>query len=179
MAYKATPIAHQEFQKWGNHTPENRKTRTRTFQYSGRCSNRSLYKANRIADTTQTDSKPQFRIITWQAAKLQPLKNRKCLNSGAFDSAVILTSPNAEIASLSPTFAPTVFYNPKLLSRVGIDAVPDQQHSVIGQLEWVEFPEDQWQGRAPTRSVATPDPTVVVEERLAYLSRKGQTCSCK
>lgn len=58
--------------------------------------------------------------------------------SDALDGALVTPSADAEEAILSPAGSPAVLDNPVLLPSLVAVAVAHQQHSMVGQLEWIE-----------------------------------------
>lgn len=64
------------------------------------------------------------------------LENGKRFNSDAFNSTLVNTSPNTEVAVFAPLRTPTVLDCPELLSCGFVCTVANQQYGMVGQLEW-------------------------------------------
>jgi len=72
------------------------------------------------------------------------LENRKWLNSNAFNSTLINTSSNAEVAFIAPSRTPTVLDRPEFLSSFFVRTVANQEYGMIGQLEWLKAAVQAW-----------------------------------
>lgn len=66
------------------------------------------------------------------------LEDWKSLHGNGFNSALVSSPSDSEVALFAPWTAPAVLYGPELGARVVVNSITNQKNSMVSQLEWVE-----------------------------------------